>query len=475
MDQESFRRLLQTPRPASASASPASTSTSTSKSKAKVIDASQPAFKPRKVKKTTEKQYRDRAAERRVGAGNDYADVEAVLEDFEKRNAGQDKSTLDAQRPYLGGDGAHSVLVKGLDMALVEQNRARAAALSTEDDESLERAFLEGTSASPSASPATEAQTQPPKKRTREELLRELKEKRAQTRTPEGQAQVKAKTAEEEARLLEQAKQAGKFRPIGFKPVGAASAGAEPGKVKKKKKVEGEAQGEGERKKKKRKVVEDGAKDGATPSTTVTTGTTTTETQPAPPPQPAPEPEPEALPMDFDIFADAGEYEGLQLDSETEGEAAEPSKPRPEGEETVQEQPEEEKAPPRRWIDTGSPELEPAPSSKPDLLSSVLGTTATTTTTTSKSASVPKEPEREPGEEDEGDEQPPARLVPLASSALPSIKDFLAMEEAASGGGKRRKRKGGGGGGEKKGASAEAKAERDYKRLKGYTEKKAAA
>ncbi|KAJ8695298.1 C-24(28) sterol reductase [Pleurotus ostreatus] len=72
------------------------------------------------------------------------------------------------------------------------------------------------------------------------------------------------------------------------------------------------------------------------------------------------------------------------------------------------------------------------------------------------------------------------RLQPLESSALPSIKDFLAMDEAAEKDAKRRKRKekkkagGGGGGGEGEGSTmtAEARAERDYKRLKTYQAKK---
>ncbi|KAG6842667.1 hypothetical protein H0H87_011269, partial [Tephrocybe sp. NHM501043] len=63
------------------------------KAKVKTIDASQPAFKPRKVKKT-DGQYRDRAAERRGGEEGDYAQVEAVLEDFQKRSAGADKATV---------------------------------------------------------------------------------------------------------------------------------------------------------------------------------------------------------------------------------------------------------------------------------------------------------------------------------------------------------------------------------------------
>ena len=61
------------------------------------------------------------------------------------------------------------MLVKGLDFALLEQNRARLAASSAaEDDESLEQAFREV------AAPA-------PRKRTREEIVQALKAKRAKT------------------------------------------------------------------------------------------------------------------------------------------------------------------------------------------------------------------------------------------------------------------------------------------------------
>ena len=60
------------------------------------------------------------------------------------------------------------------------------------------------------------------------------------------------------------------------------------------------------------------------------------------------------------------------------------------------------------------------------------------------------------------------RLQPLSSSALPSIRDFLAMDEAAEAVEKRRKRKekkksgGGSGAGTK---SAEDKVNRDYQRI----------
>lgn len=60
----------------------------------KTVSASQAAFKPRTVKKTQDSKYRDRASERRGGDGNDYAHVEAVLEEFEKKNADEDKETV---------------------------------------------------------------------------------------------------------------------------------------------------------------------------------------------------------------------------------------------------------------------------------------------------------------------------------------------------------------------------------------------
>ncbi|KAF5373314.1 hypothetical protein D9615_007429 [Tricholomella constricta] len=488
MDQDSFRRLLQTPHASSSSRGSFLPGFSASKPKAKVIDASQPAFKPRKLKKGTDEKYRDRAAERRVGDGNDYAQVEAVLEDFEKQHAGTDKALLDEQRRYLGGDGAHSVLVKGLDMALLEQNRARAAGLVTEDDESLERAFLEG------AQPQSQARAQSTAKRTRADLIRELKAKRAQAANGdvdmeegiEGEEREKKKTKEEEALLLERAKQAGRFKPIGFKPIGAGVASEKV--TKKKKKLKGGADADGERKKKKRKVLEtEGA--GQKTSEEGTQGAVF-----APPPSPLPESrpkpveqEPELLPTDFDIFADAGEYEGLQLDSSEDGDDNDKPDRRPHDLEDGEEPNASSPTLPRRWIDTGSPEPEPAPA-KPDLLASVLNSTSASA---SREQGKEGRRDREDGEEEEqaedGEVAPPMRLVPLASSALPSIKEFLAMEEAASGGGKRRKRKGGagGGGGERKGGgedgeegkkrAAEAKAERDYKRLKSYTDKKAAS
>ncbi|KAJ7654451.1 hypothetical protein DFH06DRAFT_1269950 [Mycena polygramma] len=443
MDQDSFRRILESgsgsgsrqPKVQRARGSllvPGSAAASSRKT----VDASEPAFKPRKVKKS-EGKYRDRAAERRVGEGNDYAQVEAVLEDFEKRLG--DSNATDEQRKYLGGDSSHSILVKGLDVALLEQNKAKAS-LSTVDDDSLEQAFKEAV-----------AETTVPKKRTREDMIRELKEKRgitSSTPTPDA--------------ALEAAKKQGKFKPIGFKPIGAT----EEKPRKKKVKADGT---EGDRKKKKRKV------EAVEPK-----GDDEKAIPPPPPPSNGAQSAPTAssstplsleddVPDDFDIFAGAGEYEGIDLgDEEDEEEDKETGKP----DNPDLEDGEEAEPAPRTWFEEDEPDPPPSTSKLPLPLPSA----------TSKPPSHPVDEEDE-----EGEVSQPTRLVPLASSALPSIKDLLAMDKAANSSEKRKKRKDKKKSGkdddeddeaapkQKAKVSAEAKVERDYKRLKSYTDKKAGA
>ena len=65
-------------------------------SRSKAVDAPKPAFQPRKVKKQTEGKYRDRASERREGKASDYAQAEALLQDFKKRTANEDKDVVRA-------------------------------------------------------------------------------------------------------------------------------------------------------------------------------------------------------------------------------------------------------------------------------------------------------------------------------------------------------------------------------------------
>ncbi|KZP25530.1 hypothetical protein FIBSPDRAFT_1041369 [Athelia psychrophila] len=460
MDQESFRKLLQAPRVGASSAAVSrgslltSASTSKSGSKTKTISASEPAFKPRKLKKAGD--YRDRAAERRVGEGNDFAQVEAVLEDFERTQASeaQDKETIDAQRAYLGGDAAHTILVKGLDVSLFEQNKARL--VPEVDDDTLEAALEEAVA---------------PKKRTREDIVRELKAKRAGAGDVGGaegsEAAPDAKAGA--AGGLEGAKRAGKFKPIGFKPIGAAD-------EKKKKRKEKEGGKEGDRKKKKRKV-------DAPPAVPepVTAPAPAPETKPSPVHEPAPEPE--IVDEDMDIFADAGEYEGVDLgeddddaDNEVRGEGEEGE----EGELQSTTLP-----PPARGAWFASEEAEAGPAHPPP-------PPGDRDDVDMRGPRLDEEPED--GEED----QPPEmmRLVPLASSAIPSIRDLLDADRAPNKkGGKDKKGKGAGKDrerdkegkdskegkegrekkeGKEKEKDAEKRAERDYKKLKEYTDKKAA-
>ncbi|KAJ6619857.1 hypothetical protein B0H10DRAFT_1792606, partial [Mycena sp. CBHHK59/15] len=388
----------------------------------KTIDASESAFKPRKVKKSDGK-YRDRAEERRVGEGNDYAQVEAVLEDFEKRLG--DKNATDEERKYLGGDSDHSILVRGLDVALLEQNKAKAS-LSAVDDDTLEQAFIAASSA-----PTV------PKKRTREDMIRELKEKRGV------KSAVEPKPTED---ALEVAKKQGKFKPIGFKPIGA------PAEEKPKKKAKGNG-ANGERKKKKRKVEVPANVDGATDECSAVMPPPPVPEKVADPAPPVPSssaiPPEDDMPDDFDIFAGAGDYEGIDLgddDDDDDGDA-----PNNGGLEEGEEPSELPAA--GKWFEQDEPDHLPSTSKLP-------------------LPPLSSKPPPPPVDDDEEDGEQPTRLVPLQSSALPSIKDLLAMDKAANSSEKWKKRKDKKKGGKDadgdaapKKVSAEAKVERDYKRL----------
>ncbi|CAE6406329.1 unnamed protein product [Rhizoctonia solani] len=407
MDQDSFRLLLNSSKSSSGGVTQSkaynrgsllASGSSSSKSK----EPPQPSFQPRKVKKAVDSKYRDRAAERRGGA-NEYAEVEGLLEDFEKRMEGEEREIVDEQRKYLGGDATHTVLVKGLDFALLEQQRAREESRDDLDDD-LESAFqgkpVEDSSKMESS---TTIQSQG-KKRTRAELLAELK----QSREADDSQGAKISTKEEEIEALERAKQAGKFKPMGsssFAPV-------EKKKKKKKKKVvtdEGKSQAE------ETKVSPPDASDKVAPPTTIPSqevavtmppesvdATQDTVLQPqseyAPvnvPPISTSVPTPPIEEIeDVDPFADAGEYEPDYGDDS-------------EGEVTPKDTPQLSVPPGRRnWFNEPEPEPEPEPAKPP--------------------TAPPKDLE-----EIEPEPQPARsmRLEGLSSSAMPSVSEFLAMDK----------------------------------------------
>ena len=312
---------------------------------------------------------------------------------------------MDEQRRYLGGDSDHSILVKGLDFALLEQNKARLASTSSkQDDEALEEVFAQ--KASTLSGPTST-------KRSRADIIKELKEKRANGGGSE--------ESKEEA-VAEKSTNSSKFRPIGFKPIGTST----DEKVKKKKKKEGS-----EPKKKKRKVEsstmnsgeEAGLKGVATsPSLPVDhTASRPVLTRPI---------EAETAEDDLDIFADAGEYKGVEVgsddddddddDKESETGHKRPSHPGPSVASTA-----DASAPSRRgWFDNDAGESEPEP--EPEM-------------------PPPKAPAEQPTPIPEAgvetEEEQLARLAPLTSSAIPSIRDFLAMDEAVEKEEKRKARK----------------------------------
>ena len=310
---------------------------------------------------------------------------------------------MDEQRRYLGGDSDHSILVKGLDFALLEQNKARLASTSSkQDDEALEEVFAQ--KASTLSAPI-------PTKRSRADIIKELKEKRANgggSEQPKEEAEAEKPT------------NSSKFRPIGFKPIGTST----EEKVKKKKKKE-----DSEPKKKKRKVErstvdggeEAGLKGVATsPPSVEHAASTSALTKPI---------ETETAEDDFDIFADAGEYKGVEVGSDEDEDEDDkgsetghkrPSHPGPSVASTA-----DASAPSRRgWFDDDAAESEPEPESE---------------VPPSKAPAEQPTPIPEAGVETE--EEQLARLAPLTSSAIPSIRDFLAMDEAVEKEEKRKARK----------------------------------
>lgn len=68
------------------------------------------------------------------------------MEDFERRavEEGQDAEKIQEQRQYLGGDATHSILVKGLDYALLAQRKAELERQGDEEkDDELDAIALE--------------------------------------------------------------------------------------------------------------------------------------------------------------------------------------------------------------------------------------------------------------------------------------------------------------------------------------------
>ena len=157
---------------------------------------------------------------------------------------------IDEQRKYLGGDADHTILVKGmcvclldnailnrlslgLDFALLEQNKARAAA---EEEVNTEAALEAALSRERASEPPLDTQTATSStpatkpKRTREERIADLKRRRDEAKN----GPSVSSTPPADVEKLEKAKKMGKFRPIGA-PLPASTKEDGPEKRKKKK------------------------------------------------------------------------------------------------------------------------------------------------------------------------------------------------------------------------------------------------
>lgn len=260
------------------------------------------------------------------------------------------------------------MLVKGLDIALLEQNKAKAGVSATADED-LEEAFAEI-----------------PKKRTREDIVRELKEKRGQGASSSAEPSQPSKS---------------KFKPVGFKPVGAPEDGA------KKKKKKARVLADGEPKKKKRKVA-------TTPEAGPSHSKTVDEPTAVPPKSPSPPPEPALVDDDMDIFADAGDYDGLNMDDADDDDVEE-------GHHSDGEL--------RQDADEGT--------SQPIIRGRWFGDERSPSPTPDKPLALPVQNSTADSNVEEG--EVPLRLQGLDGSL--SVKEMLALDEEAARDEKRRKRK----------------------------------
>ena len=299
-------------------------------------------------------------------------------------------------------------------------------------DDDLESAFLEASIAVP-------------RQKTREELVKELK-----------LARSSASAVHVAQDGLDRAKMAGKFKPIG-----APDKPLEKEKTKKKKRAKDGAV-DGERKKKKRRIESEPATEvqinaddnDKVPEQKVSEEISNEDsktTRLGPTKRKAPTPPP--LDDDNDIFADAGEYMGLELsdgDDDNDKEERPKTPPKLSGRHSPPAGSLSDK-PIRNWfgepLEPDNPPASIKPSSVP--LAPIVSLPA--------SSSMPQSRREEHGDDlIEG-----AKLRGLTSSAIPSIKDLLAIDEAAEREEKRKAKK------EKKKAkklTEEAKVNREVKK-----------
>ncbi|EGG05201.1 uncharacterized protein MELLADRAFT_88268 [Melampsora larici-populina 98AG31] len=245
MDQQAFRALLSAPsaastsdrtkKPARAGGRPAwgasSSRPENGRNQSDQTSESKPpsSLKPRKFNskneesgqkkgKDVESGYRDRALERRQGKDGDFAEAESLLEVIfficarvAAASDQVDRELLEQQTKYLGGDERHTILVKGLDHALLERRKAELSIggqLGQVTDDDLEAAFEETQRQEPNQLhdqlPSSKRKSSG-KISQRDELLARLKSSRSNV----------SSSVPDDLVVVEKLKTVGKFKPIG--------------------------------------------------------------------------------------------------------------------------------------------------------------------------------------------------------------------------------------------------------------------
>ncbi|GAA6049350.1 hypothetical protein JCM3770_007302 [Rhodotorula araucariae] len=379
----------------------------------KVTDFAPRKTKPQRPKKApTGEEYRDRAAERRAGRDGDFADAEKMLHDLKSR-----ETFSEEQLQYLGGDAHHSVLVKGLDHALLARKKHEAALQADAEPDDVEDALDEAfVAAAPAPAPASA-----PKggaRKSRDELLAELKALRAGSGSGAAVGAMKGVAPDQESR----------FKPIGADRKGKGKEGAAGAGWKAVGAAAGAGDGAGDKKKRRKKKVAPAA-----PTSAAAPGAPTPPAEKAPSPPPALVPLPPAVP-DFDdngdIFGDVGEYAGgLGTDSESESDNAEPRAPAP------AEAPASVTGAKRKYFDD---EDEPGLtlSTAPDAVTDLAARQAAADAAAAAAADLGDDGDAVPAEG-----APPVRLQGLSGSRVPSARELLDMDKEVEAEEKRKAKK----------------------------------
>ncbi|GAA5825127.1 hypothetical protein JCM11251_006108 [Rhodosporidiobolus azoricus] len=440
MDQDAFRQMLQ------GSGSTSSSSSATQQRSrfgaalpkrptASTSTGAATDFKPRSAKPKKDKEafkpkrapdgsvYRDRAAERRKGKEGDFAEAEKLLEDFKTRSEREDvdTETFQKQLAYLGGDAQHSILVKGLDMALLERMKHEQAKEADKDLDDVEGELDRALEAGPPDDTAKKVEEKAgggKKKKTRDELLAEMKAMRS------GGGAAGGAGAEKDSR----------FKPLGVTDKGKGKEAAAPLGSGWKKVAAAPAAGEPEKKlRKKKKKVFPAPASAAEASASNFAGSSSapaavTPKLPSPAAPPPPPPADDDDDDDDDIFGGAGDYKGL--DSDTDEDDSKPSSaaaPPPAAVSSASSK--------RKYFDDVEDDSAPistAPSAVTDLAAKQAA------------ADVSGSSRREAGageaEAEEGEDVMPARLEGLSGNG-PSVRELLDLDKAAEEEDKRKAKK----------------------------------